>query len=76
MLTDAEMDALLKQHEKYKEATPYVDDDSFPEEIAYMRALDAALPWFVDEIRRLRVTLAETTVRIERLQVELLEYGD
>jgi hypothetical protein len=77
-MSDAEMDVLLEEREKHIESLPYVFIDEAEEwgSRDYVLRLDAALPWMVGEIRRLRVTLAEATVRLERLQVELLEYGD
>ena len=61
MLLDAEMDKLLHDREEWIEALPYVFDDNlgWPEVRDYVLRLDAALPWMVAEIQRLRKRIAD-----------------
>jgi hypothetical protein len=68
MLTDAEMDALLKQKEQFCELIP--DLGGFiphRETKKYCIALDAALPKLVAEIRRLRCSWVCEHVHIDEV---------
>lgn len=56
MLTDAEMQRLLDEREKHNfRARPSTGNAL----IQYLLALDAALPWMVEEVRRLRAKVKE-----------------
>lgn len=59
MLTDAEMQRLLDAHDKHGELLSYRVDPKRGEWLAYVLALDAAMPKLVEEVRRLRAEVKE-----------------